>query len=77
MLSHAFDKLSCICVQFQTDAFNEKSRKALERLGACCDGILRSHRICQDGRIRDSVFFSIIEPEWPQVRERLLQRLAR
>lgn len=77
MLSHAFEKLFCICVQFQTDVFNEKSRKALERIGARCEGILRSHRICQDGRIRDSIFYSIIEPEWPPVRERLRQMLDR
>jgi RimJ/RimL family protein N-acetyltransferase len=77
MLSHAFETLSCICVQFQTDTLNEKSRKALERLGARCDGILRSHRICQDGRIRDSIFYSIIEPEWSEVRERIRLRLER
>ena len=77
MLSHAFERLSCICVQFQTDTLNEKSRKALERLGARCDGILRSHRICQDGRIRDSIFYSIIEPEWSEVRERIRLRLER
>ncbi len=77
MLSHAFETLSCLCVQFQTDVLNEKSRKALERLGARCDGILRSHRICQDGRIRDSIFYSIIEPEWPEIREGIRLRLDR
>jgi len=77
MLSHAFEGLSCIRVQFQTDTLNERSRKALERLGVRCDGILRSHRICQDGRIRDSIFYSIIEPEWSEVRERIRLRLER
>lgn len=75
MLSHAFDSLSCISVQFQTDALNEKSRAAIERLGAKLEGVHRNDRICSDGRIRNSVYYSITDSEWPEVKQRLLVRL--
>ena len=76
MLAHAFEVLSCIGVQFQTDVLNEKSRRAIERVGAKLDGILRAHRIRFDGRVRDSAFYSITASEWPDVRARLLKALS-
>jgi RimJ/RimL family protein N-acetyltransferase len=75
MLSHAFDSLSCISVQFQTDVLNEKSKAAIERLGAKLEGVHRNDRICFDGRIRDSVYYSITQSEWPEVKQRLFTRL--
>lgn len=75
MLSHAFETLSCISVQLQTDVLNEKSRAAIERLGAKLDGILRNDRICDDGRIRHSAYYSITAQEWPEVRQRLQTKI--
>jgi N-acetyltransferase len=77
LLCHAFEVLSCICVHFITDALNVRSRKAIERLGAKQDGTLRAHRICYDGRIRDSVLYSITDKEWPIVKKHLLNLRAR
>lgn len=77
MLAHSFEVLSCIGVQFQTDVLNERSRRAIERLGAKLDGILRAQRIRFDGRVRDSAFYSITAAEWPDVRGRLLRSLER
>lgn len=77
MLRHAFEELGLIRVQFTTDVLNERSRAAILRLGAVQEGIVRYERIMPDGRRRDSVRFSIIEPEWPAVRGRLLERLGR
>ena len=78
LLSHAFDDLGCIRVELKTDALNEQSRRAIERLGAVQEGIFRRHKICRpDGRVRDTVYYSIIDTEWPAVRDRLDQRLAR
>jgi RimJ/RimL family protein N-acetyltransferase len=74
MLAQAFDRWGCLCVQIQTDALNERSRRAIERLGARLDGVLRAHRVCADGRVRDSAVYSILRDEWPAVRERLLPR---
>ncbi len=71
LLSHAFETLGCIRVQFKTDVLNERSRKAIERLGAIQEGIFRNHLILRDGRVRDSVYYSIIEAEWPEVKARL------
>ncbi len=65
MLQHAFEKLNCIAVEIKTDALNEVSRKAIERLGAKQDGILRNHKIMRGWRIRDTVSYSIIKSEWP------------
>jgi N-acetyltransferase len=76
MLRHAFETLGCIRVEFKTDRLNETSRKAIARLGATEEGTLRSHMIVDTGRIRDSVYFSIIEREWPGVKGRLETRMA-
>ncbi len=77
MLRHAFETLGCIRVQFQTDALNTKSRNAILRLGATQDGIFRNHRICFDGRVRNTVYFSITDEEWPTVKANLEEKLAR
>lgn len=74
MLQHAFENLNCIAVEIRTDALNGVSRKAIERLGAKQDGILRNHKIMRNGRIRDTVSYSIIKSEWPSVKEKILQR---
>ncbi|QXI10034.1 GNAT family N-acetyltransferase [Pseudomonas zeae] len=76
MLRHAFDALNCVRVQFTTDENNQKSRNAILRLGAQQEGIVRHERIMPDGRKRNSVRFSIIDDEWPQVRLHLEQKLA-
>ena len=70
MLGHAFDTLGCQCVQLRTDALNRRSQAAIERLGAKKDGVLRGHQIV-DGRLRDSVVYSILDREWPGVRANL------
>ena len=77
LLSHAFEVLGCQCVQFRTDALNFVSQRAIERLGARCDGLLRGHQIMPDGRIRDSIVYSILDREWPGVRQNLGWLLAR
>jgi RimJ/RimL family protein N-acetyltransferase len=77
MLGHAFNVLGALRVEFKTDALNELSRAALVGIGAREEGTLRWHMLTESGRRRDSVYFSIIEEEWPQVRMRLQQRLAR
>ncbi len=77
LLRHAFEVLGCIRVEFKTDVLNERSRAALLRIGAKQEGILRSHMIAASGRIRDSVYFSIIAGEWPAVKTGLEQKLAR
>lgn len=76
MLRHAFEVLNCVRVQFTTDENNQKSRNAILRLGAQQEGIVRNERIMPDGRKRNSVRFSIIDDEWPQVRLHLEQKLA-
>ncbi|VWC23574.1 GNAT family N-acetyltransferase [Burkholderia lata] len=76
LLGYAFDVLQCVRVQFTTDELNEKSRAAILRLGAKQEGIVRHERIMPDGRKRNSVRFSIIDDEWPEVRARLLAKLA-
>ena len=75
MLTHAFEFLGCLCVQFRTDWFNRRSQAAIERLGAKRDGVLRNHNIMPDGRVRDTVVYSIIANEWPGVRANLEHRL--
>lgn len=75
MLTHAFEALGCLCVQFRTDWFNRRSQAAIERLGAKRDGVLRNHNIMPDGRVRDTVVYSIIANEWPGVRTNLEHRL--
>ncbi|AOI86266.1 GNAT family N-acetyltransferase [Burkholderia cepacia] len=76
LLGYAFDVLQCVRVQFTTDELNEKSRAAILRLGAKQEGIVRHERIMPDGRKRNSVRFSIIDDEWPEVRVRLMAKLA-
>ena len=71
LLTHAFERLGCIRVEFKTDERNQRSQRALERIGATREGVLRNHMIVQGGFYRNSVYFSVIEEEWPAVRERL------
>jgi RimJ/RimL family protein N-acetyltransferase len=71
LLTHAFETLGCIAVEFRTAFFNHASRRAIERLGAKQDGILRNHAIHADGSPRDTVVYSIIAPEWPAVKRHL------
>jgi RimJ/RimL family protein N-acetyltransferase len=75
LLGHAFEKLDCIAVEFRTHFFNQQSRKAIERLGAKQDGILRNHQIAPNGTLRDTVVFSIIASEWPTVKAHLTYQL--
>jgi RimJ/RimL family protein N-acetyltransferase len=77
MLGHAFDELSCVAVEFRTHFFNSTSRAAIERLGAKLDGVLRSHQVLPDGSRRDTVVYSILDIEWPAVRNNLRYRLER
>jgi RimJ/RimL family protein N-acetyltransferase len=71
LLNYAFDTLGCIAVEFRTHFMNRQSRAAIERLGAKCDGILRSHMILANGTIRDTAVYSITQNEWASVRENL------
>ena len=75
LLTHAFEALGLNRVEFKTDVLNERSRNAILRLGALEEGILRRHMVMRDGRVRDSVYYSIIAEEWPQVKESLRRRL--
>jgi len=75
MLAHAFETWAVHRVCFHTDVRNERSRAALERIGAQFEGVLRAHRLATDFAPRDSARYSIIAPEWPQVRQRLQRRL--
>ncbi|HEY4298581.1 MAG TPA: GNAT family protein [Paraburkholderia sp.] len=77
LLSHAFDVLQCVRVQFTTDELNEKSRAAILRIGATQEGVVRHERIMPDGRKRNSVRFSIIDDEWPAVKAMLEGKLGR
>lgn len=77
MLRHAFEIWGCIRVEFKTDALNEKSRRAILRLGATEEGIFRQHMITDTGRLRDSVYFSILDKEWEMVKQDLLTKLHR
>ena len=71
LLRHAFETLGCIRVQLKTDLRNQRSQRAIERLGAVREGVLRNHMILPDGTVRSSVFYSILLAEWPGVKERL------
>jgi RimJ/RimL family protein N-acetyltransferase len=75
LLTHAFEKLDCIAVEFRTHFFNQQSRRGIERLGAKQDGILRSHQIAPNGTLRDTVVYSIIAGEWPTVKAHLTYQL--
>jgi RimJ/RimL family protein N-acetyltransferase len=77
LLRHAFENLNCIAVEFRTHFFNHASRRAIERLGAKQDGILRSHQVAPNGSLRDTVVFSIIASEWLTVRAHLTYQLAK
>ena len=76
LLHHAFETWGCIRVQLKTDLRNERSQRAIERIGAVREGILRNHMIRADGTIRDSVYYSIIDSEWPAVKARLKEKLG-
>lgn len=76
LLGHAFDALGANRVELKTDALNQKSRNAIGRIGATQEGILRQHVVCASGRVRDTVYFSILATEWPAVRRHLDERLA-
>lgn len=76
LLSHAFDALNCIAVEFRTHFMNQQSRAAIERLGAKLDGVLRSHMDQGDGVLRDTAVYSIIASEWPAVRTNLSWKLG-
>ena len=71
LLGHAFEAIDCIAVEFRTHFFNHQSRRAIERLGAKQDGVLRNHQIAPNGTLRDTVVFSIIATEWPTVKAHL------
>ena len=77
LLGYAFETLDCIRVQFKTDLRNVRSQRAIERIGAKHEGVLRNHMILPDGRYRDSVYFSIIDKEWPEVKKHLATKLDR
>jgi N-acetyltransferase len=77
LLAHAFETLDCIAVEFRTHFFNSQSRRAIERLGAKLDGILRNHSHSKDGNLRDTCVYSIIASEWPTVKANLDWRLER
>lgn len=77
LLAHAFDTLACIAVEFRTHRLNTQSRRAIERLGAQLDGILRSHQVSPDGTLRDTAVYSVTAAEWPTVRSHLDWQLAK
>jgi N-acetyltransferase len=77
LLSHAFDTLACIAVEFRTHRMNFPSRRAIERLGAQLDGMLRNHQRMRDGTLRDSAVYSITDYDWPAVRSNLQLQLDR
>ena len=77
LLTHAFETLDCIAVEFRTHFFNHQSRRGIERLGAKLDGILRSHQLASNGTLRDTCVYSIIAAEWPTVKAHLTYQLLR
>jgi RimJ/RimL family protein N-acetyltransferase len=77
LLTHAFEKLACIAVEFRTHWFNHASREAIARLGAKQDGVLRNHQLMPDGSRRDTVVFSIIDGEWLAVKQHLMFQIER
>ena len=76
LMRYAFEKLGCIRVQLKTDRRNDRSRRAIERLGAKHEGVLRNHMILPNGIYRDSVFYSILDTEWPDVKKKLEEILG-
>ena len=77
MLRHAFEVWGCMRVELKTDALNQKSRNAILRIGAKEEGTLRRHTLTWTGRVRDTVYFSILDSEWPEVKERLMAMFTR
>lgn len=77
LLTHAFEALNCIAVEFRTHFFNHQSRAGIERLGAKLDGILRSHQLGSNGTLRDTCVYSIVAAEWPTVKTHLAYQLSR
>lgn len=75
LLTHAFETLNCIRVEFKTDSLSERSRNALLRIGAKEEGIFRNHMITPSGRLRHTVYYSIIKSEWPRVKSGLQEKL--
>lgn len=76
MLRHAFETLGCIRVELKTDSLNQRSRNAIRRIGATEEGTLRQHMVMWSGRLRDSVYFSILDSEWPGVKQDLERKLS-
>ena len=76
MLRHAFEALGCVRVELKTDALNQQSRNAILRVGARQEGILRRHTMTWSGRVRDTVYFSVLDSEWPHVKATLAQKMA-
>ncbi|MEK7722779.1 MAG: GNAT family protein, partial [Acidobacteriota bacterium] len=76
MLTHAFESWNCNRVELKTDFLNQKSRNAILRLGATQEGIFRQHIVCQNGRVRDTVYFSIIKSEWEVIKKSLIKKLG-
>lgn len=77
LMAHAFDTLGCGVVGLRTDRFNTRSQRAIEALGANRDGVIRHHQARRDGTVRDTVMYSILRSEWPDVQRHLLARLTR
>ena len=77
MLRHAFEVWNCMRVELKTDVLNDKSRNAMLRMGAKEEGILRKHSVTYSGRIRDTIYYSVLDTEWPEVREGLLRSIDR
>lgn len=76
LLKYAFEEMGCIRVQFKTDLRNERSQQAIERIGAVKEGILRNHMILPDGTLRHSVYYSVLDSEWPSIKARLKHKLS-
>jgi RimJ/RimL family protein N-acetyltransferase len=76
MLTHAFEIWKCIRVELKTDALNQQSRRAILRIGASEEGVLRQHMITKSGRFRDTVYYSIINSEWPEIKAGLKKKLG-
>lgn len=77
LMQHAFETLECIAVEYRTSYFNQQSRRAIERLGAKLDGVLRNHQLHIDGSLRDTCVYSVIQSEWPTVKAHLTYQLER
>jgi RimJ/RimL family protein N-acetyltransferase len=77
LMTHAFETLGCAVVGFRTDNFNHASRQAIESLGAKCDGVIRHHHLRRDGTVRDTVMYSVLAGEWPEIKAHLRDKLTR